>query len=93
MPSWHERRNALAIAGVLLVAVALDLCLLRPLLIGSSLASSETRRAYYEPDRNGIAVMLDRQHAGYITDLEVDGADLTIPGSTTSSIPRPSASR
>jgi hypothetical protein len=71
-----------------LLAVALDLGLMRPLLSSTSLAPGETLRAYYEPESSGgAAVMLDRQQAGYMTDVEVDGSDLLIPAGRTIAIP------
>lgn len=58
--------------GLLLLSAALDLALLAPLLTLSSLAPDQVRYVYYEPLPAGVAVMLDRQYGGYVTNLAVE---------------------
>jgi len=66
--------------GVALLALAFDLALLRPLLTTSELARGEIERVYFEPGSGGVDVLLDRQIAGYMTEVEVGPADeLRVP--------------
>ncbi|MDX2167117.1 MAG: hypothetical protein SF182_08645 [Deltaproteobacteria bacterium] len=78
----------LAGGALLLLAVGLDLTLLSPYLRSTSLQPHQMRRAYYEPADGGIAVMLDEQRAGYITDVMVGPRDeLQVPAGRTVAIP------
>ncbi len=75
--------KALAI-GLLLLAAALDLGLLWPLLTEVSLAPGQTRRVYYEPLQGGAGLMLDERTDGYITELQIDGDhNLAVPAGRT----------
>jgi hypothetical protein len=77
-------RGALA-TGLALVALALDLGLLAPLLTVSEVALQQTQRIYYEPRPDGgLAIMTDDQQGGYVTDIAVDAQGrLEIPAGRT----------
>lgn len=82
---WPTMRGAASIAVVL--ALALDFGLLRPLLTESELDTRRIQRVYYEASQDGVAVLLDRATAGYISDFARDSdGNLAVPAGRTVAI-------
>jgi hypothetical protein len=74
--------------GLMLLAAALDIALLWPLLVATPLAPRQFRSAYFEPLRDGTAVMLGEQQSGYMNDVALSGrGDLDVPAGRTIGIP------
>lgn len=70
--------------------ILLDLALLAPILIRTSIAPGQLRRVYFEPAPGAPELLLDEDQSGYISEIELDSAgDLLVPAGRTIAIPLP----
>lgn len=86
VPVWHDVVMRRAIF-CLLLAGGFDIALLWSLAVDTALLSPATRRVYFEADENGLAVVLDRATAGYVSEIGLDArGDVEVPAGRTIAI-------